>query len=73
MVDPDTGDTIPEERQWKVHVKDGANLFLRACRLDSTGTGGGIDIWVDGEVRRMEASAAWDEDCAEINRPATGL
>lgn len=72
-VDPGTGDTLPEERSWTVQVEDGGNLFFRACHLDSAMIGGSIDLWVDGGVRRMEASAGADQACAEINRAVAGL
>lgn len=73
LVDPATGDTIPEERHWTLPLKDGQNLFFRACRLDSTALGTGIHLWVDGDVRSMAADAATGQDCAEINQAARGL
>lgn len=73
VIDPGTGDTLPEERQWTLHLKDGDNLFFRACHLDSTALEGPMDLWVDGGVRQLQASAAPDQECAEINQPVKGL
>lgn len=66
-VDPGTGDTLPEERSWKVVLKEGDNLFFRACRLDSADTAFGLELWVDGDVRPMQANTDTTQ-CAEINR-----
>ncbi|HMN05382.1 MAG TPA: hypothetical protein PKD45_06615 [Flavobacteriales bacterium] len=67
VVDPGTGDTLPEERSWKVEVKEGDNLFLRACRLDSADTAFGMELRVDGDVRPVQAYADTAR-CMEINR-----
>lgn len=72
VVDPGSGDTIPEERQWTVQLKDGDNLFLRACRIRTDTAFGDIKVWVDGGVRSMQAQVDATQECVEINQPAFG-
>lgn len=64
------GDTIPETRQWKMELKDGDNIFLRACRLYEDTSYSGIELRVSGDVRPMQASGDTSAQCVEIN--ATG-
>lgn len=68
MPDPATGDTVAETGQWTVQIKDGDNLFLRACRLRPDTTLGTLSVWVDGGVGPLEAHADTAQDCAGINQ-----
>ncbi len=68
VTDPATGDTIAETGQWTVQVKDGDNLFLRACRLRPDTALGNLSVWVDGGVGPLEAHADTAQDCAGINQ-----
>lgn len=70
MVDAGTGDTVPETTQWTVQLKDGDNLFLRACRLWPDSAIGDMAVWVDGGVRTLEAHADTSQACAVINQAA---
>ncbi|MBP8823560.1 MAG: hypothetical protein KBH07_07955 [Flavobacteriales bacterium] len=70
--DPATGDTMAETGQWTVQLKDGDNLFLRACRLHPDTNLGDLYVWVDGSVQPLEASADSAQDCAEINQIIRG-
>lgn len=63
------GDTLAEEGVWKVEVKDGDNLFLRACRIHTDTAFGAIELWIDGDVRPISTAADTAADCAEINAP----
>ena len=72
VVDPGSGDTIAEERQWTVQLKDGDNLFLRACRIRTDTAFGDIKVWVDGGVRSMQAEVDTTQECVEINQSAYG-
>lgn len=73
VVDPGTGDTLPGTGSWTVHLKDGDNLFFRACRLyGDSALHGDILIQVDGEVRPLQASADTSLHCTEINRTVQG-
>lgn len=67
VIDPGTGDTLPEERQWTVLLKDGDNLFFRACHTDTNPAGHGMELWVDGDVQPLQA-ATDTAACTEINR-----
>lgn len=67
--DPSTGDTVAEERSWKVELEDGANVFMRACRLHPDTAYGDIALSVTGEVRSISATADTSADCVEINEP----
>lgn len=66
---PGTTDTLPETAQWEVELKEGDNLFLRACRIRTDTAFGEISLKVDGGVRTMEASADTSLECASINAP----
>lgn len=71
-VDPGTGDTLPGEGQWTLHLKDGDNLFFRACRLERDSgppVQGTLTLWVDGGVKPMQA-ATDTAACTAINGPA---
>ncbi len=70
VVDQGTGDTLAEERQWTVQLKDGDNIFLRACRLDSATTQGALHVWMDGDVRPDQAQVDGTQECVEINHSA---
>ena len=70
VVDSGTGDTLAEERQWAVQLKDGDNLFLRACRIRTDTAFGDINLWVDGDVRSLQAQVDTTQECAEINQAA---
>lgn len=72
VIDPGSGDTIAEERQWTVQLKDGDNIFLRACHLDSAMTEGALQIWMDGDVRQDQASVGAGQMCTEINHTVHG-
>lgn len=63
------GDTIPETRQWSMDLKDGDNIFLRACRLYEDTAYSGIELRVAGDVRPMAASGDTSAHCVEINAP----
>ena len=67
VFDENTGDTIAEERQWSVELKDGDNLYFAACRLHEDTAFGTLTVWVDGEVRPDQASADTSEACAVVN------
>lgn len=69
-VDAASGDTVPEEGQWTVHLKDGDNIFLKACRLQQDTAMGNIDLWVNGGIAPMEVHADTTHHCAEINQAA---
>ena len=73
IVDPGSGDTLVEERQWTVPLKDGDNIFLRACRIQTDTAFGDIELRVDGGVKPMQAQVDTTQECAEINQPAFGL
>ncbi len=73
VVDSGTGDTLAEERQWKVQMKDGDNLFLRACRIRTDTAFGDINLWVDGDVRSLQAQVDTTQECAEINQASYRL
>ena len=68
--DPAAGDSVPEEGQWTVHLQDGDNIFLKACRLGQDTAMGNIDLWVGGGVGAMEAHADTAQQCAQINQAA---
>lgn len=70
VVDQGSGDTIPEERQWTLQLKDGDNLFIRACHLDSAMSSELLQVRVDGDVRPDQASSSGGEMCVEINHSA---
>ena len=61
------GDTIPETRQWSMDLKDGDNIFLRACRLYEDTAYSGIELRVAGDVWPMAASGDTSAQCVEIN------
>lgn len=67
IVDPATGDTIAEEGSWNLRLKDGDNIFFRACRIREDTAYGPIELSVSGGVRPMQASADTAQRCAEIN------
>jgi len=69
-VDPSTGDTLAEEGTWTLHLKDGDNIFFRACRIREDTAFGEIRLRVSGGVRAMQATVDTSEACAEINRSA---
>lgn len=70
VVDPSTGDTLAEEGTWTLHLKDGDNLFFRACRMQEDTAYGDIQLRVSGGVRPMEATVDTTQACAEINQAA---
>lgn len=70
VVDQGSGDTIAEERQWTLQLKDGDNIFLRACHLDSAMNAGALQVWIDGDVRPDQAQTDGTQGCAEINHTA---
>lgn len=70
VIDQVSGDTIAEERQWTVELKDGDNIFLRACHLDPAMTDGALQIWTDGGIRPDQANAGVGQMCVEINHTA---
>ncbi len=61
------GDTVAETRQWTMEMKDGDNIFLRACRLYEDTAYSGIDLRVSGDVRPLSASGDTSAHCVEIN------
>jgi hypothetical protein len=63
------GDTAPETRSWNMELKEGDNIFLRACRLYEDTAYGGMDLRVAGDVRPMAASGDTSAHCVEINAP----
>lgn len=63
------GDTIPETRSWNMDLKEGDNIFLRACRLYEDTSYSGIELRVAGDVRPMQTSADTSAQCVEINAP----
>ena len=73
IVDPGTGDTLLEERQWTVQLKDGDNIFLRACRIRTDTAFGDIKVWVDGDLRPLQAQVDTTKQCVEINEAAYSL
>lgn len=73
VVDPASGDTVAEERQWSLQLKDGDHIYLRACRLRTDTAFGDIQVWVDGGVQSLQAQVDTTQECAEINQSAHGL
>jgi hypothetical protein len=63
------GDTIAETGSWNMSLKDGDNIFLRACRLYEDTAYGGFELRVAGDVRPMSASGDTSAHCVEINAP----
>lgn len=63
------GDTVPETRSWNMELKEGDNIFLRACRLYEDTSYSGVDLRVAGDVRPMSASGDTSAHCVEINAP----
>lgn len=63
------GDTIPETRTWNAELKEGDNIFLRACRLYEDTAYSGFELRVSGDVRPMAASGDTSALCVEINAP----
>ncbi len=63
------GDTIAETRVWTMDLKDGDNIFLRACRLYEDTAYSGFQLQVGGDVRAMEAVADTSAHCVQINAP----
>jgi hypothetical protein len=72
VVDPGSGDTLAEERQWSLQLKEGDNLFLQGCRIRTDTAFGDIVLWIDGGVKPGEASVDTTQECARINQPAQG-
>ncbi|MGB3525042.1 MAG: hypothetical protein WBB32_03630 [Flavobacteriales bacterium] len=73
VVDPASGDTVAEEHQWSLQLKDGDHIYLRACRLRTDTAFGDIQVWVDGGVQSLQAQVDTTQECAEINQSAHGL
>lgn len=61
-----TSDTLAESASWTMDLKEGDNLFIRACRLRPDTVLGALSVRVDGDVRPMEAQTD-TSDCVEIN------
>lgn len=72
VVDPGSGDTLAEERQWSLQLKEGDNLFLQGCRIRTDTAFGDILLWIDGGVKTGEASVDTTQECARINQLAQG-
>lgn len=68
-VDESSGDTLAEERAYQVFLKEGDQVFLRACRIDLDTAYGPMELSVGGEVRDLFAVADTSQDCVEINGP----
>lgn len=63
------GDTIAETRVWTMELKEGDNIFLRACRLHEDTAYSGLELHVGGDVRPMQAMGDTSAHCVQVNAP----
>jgi hypothetical protein len=61
-----TSDTLEETASWAMELKEGDNVYIRACRLRPDTVLGALSVRVDGDVRPLEAQTD-TADCVEIN------
>lgn len=62
------GDTTAVTRQWKVEMKDGDNVFLRACKLYPDTAFGTMELRVFGDIRSLQANGGVTDSCVTINQ-----
>jgi len=60
-------DTLTEAGRYELVLKEGDNLFFRACRIRPDSAFGAIELQAGGGIEPLSASVDRDQECAAIN------
>ncbi len=70
-VDEATGDTLVESGRYALVMKEGDDLFFRACRIRPDSVFGDIELRASGAVPTITVVVDTSEACATINQAVT--
>lgn len=65
-----TGDTFTEAGQYRLVMREGEEIFFRACRMrPDSAAFGDIVLNVSGDVQPLSTTVDRDSECAVISQP----